>query len=405
MIQRPRLLPVYLLQAANFVSGLGNAIVVITIPWLILERTGSPAFAGIVVAVSALPALIVSPFSGWMVDHLGRRVVSIGSDILSAISVMSFPIVAATIGLTNSLILILALIGAIFDPAGYTARRTLLTDTARATGIDQDRLNGIHDGIFGIGWVAGPAIGAWLIVVVGAVNSFWVAAGLFAFAALCIFFLKIGDMGREAREVLREAGNLDGHGFVQGFVVLWNDKLLRTITFAVLIIAAVYLPTESVILPTYFEDLNKPAHLGFVISMLAAGATFGAFGYGWISKRISRKNLVRVILIGSALSVIPMSFLPPLPILSLAGFALGFFWGPFNPLITTLIQERVSPDQHGRVFGVQISVFYAAPPLGMILAGLSVERWGVAGTYAVLSAILSITAIGVLATKSLKREF
>ncbi|MDA2985390.1 MAG: hypothetical protein O2896_05910, partial [Actinomycetota bacterium] len=71
----------------------------------------------------------------------------------------------------------------------------------------------------------------------------------------------------------------------------------------------------------------------------------------------------------------------------------------------TLIQERVSPDQHGRVFGVQISVFYAAPPLGMIFAGLSVERWGVAGTYAVLSAILSITAIGVLATKSLKREF
>lgn len=405
MVKRPSYLPIYLLQAANFVSGLGNAIVVITIPWLILERTGSPAFAGIVVAVSALPALIVSPFSGWMVDHFGRRVVSIGSDVLSAISVMSFPIVAATIGLTNSLILILALIGAIFDPAGYTARRTLLTDTARATGIDQDRLNGIHEGIFGIGWVAGPAIGAWLIVVVGAVNSFWVAAGLFAFAALSIFFLKIGDMGREAREVLREAGNLDGHGFVQGFVVLWNDKLLRTITFAVLIIAAVYLPTESVILPTYFEDLNKPAHLGFVISMLAAGTTFGAFGYSWISKRISRKNLVRVILIGSALSVIPMSFLPPLPVLSFAGFALGFFWGPFNPLITTLIQERVSPDQHGRVFGVQISVFYAAPPLGMILAGLSVERWGVAGTYAVLSAILSITAIGVLATKSLKREF
>jgi hypothetical protein len=41
----------------------------------------------------------------------------------------------------------------------------------------------------------------------------------------------------------------------------------------------------------------------------------------------------------------------------------------------------------------------------MILAGLSVERWGVAGTYAVLSAILSITAIGVLATKSLRQNF
>jgi MFS family permease len=68
--------PVILLQISNFASALGNSIVVITIPWLILERTDSPAFAGVVAAVSAFPAILVSPIGGWMVDHLGRRAVS-----------------------------------------------------------------------------------------------------------------------------------------------------------------------------------------------------------------------------------------------------------------------------------------------------------------------------------------
>jgi MFS family permease len=45
----------------------------ITIPWLILEETGSPAFAGLVAAISALPGLLISPINGWLVDHVGRR--------------------------------------------------------------------------------------------------------------------------------------------------------------------------------------------------------------------------------------------------------------------------------------------------------------------------------------------
>jgi predicted MFS family arabinose efflux permease len=89
----------------------------------------------------------------------------------------------------------------------------------------------------------------------------------------------------------------------------------------------------------------------------------------------------------------------------MAGFFLGLFWGPFNPLISTLIQQRVLADQQGRVFGVQTAVFYAAPPLGMVATGLSVESFGVRTTYLVLAAILSVTAILALLTKSLRSNF
>jgi MFS family permease len=397
--------PVVLHQLSNFSSGLGNSIVMITIPWLILEETGSPAFAGLVAAISALPGLLISPIGGWLVDHIGRRTVSIGADLLSAVAVVAFPIVALTSELSGSTILIIAVIGAIFDPAGYTARKTLLADVAKASDIKLDRLNGIHEGFMGVAWVFGPAVGAGLISTVGAVNSFWVAGGLFIFAALAIAFLRVGNLGKDARDLAEEMGEKTNRSIRVGFQVLWNDKLLRTLTLSILIIAAVYLPTETVVLSTYFEDLGQPASLGIVISALAAGYAVGSFGYGWVSARLKRKNLVRTTFIGVAMSIVPMAFLPPLPILAVAGFFLGLFWGPFTPMVSTLIQQRVPADQQGRVFGVQTAVFYAAPPLGMVLAGLSVESFGVSTTYMILAAILLVTAILALLTKSLRSDF
>jgi len=394
---------VFLLEFSNLASGLANSIVMITIPWLILERTDSAAFAGVVLALTAVPGLIISPLGGWLVDHVGRRAISISADILSALSVIAFPVVAALSSLSNTAILLIALLGGVFDPAGYTARKTLLTDVSRESETDQDRLNGIHEGIFGVAWIAGPAAGAWLIATVGAINSFWVAAALFLLAALAIAFLKVKhyDIHNQSASDLSKTDR----SLRIGFVALWQDKLLRTITIAILIMAAVYLPTESVLLPTYFEGMENPKGLGIVISSLAAGSAIGAFGYGWISQRFSRKHITRFTLIGSAVSIVPMALLPPLPVLAISGFFLGLAWGPFSPLISTLIQQRVPSDQHGRVFGVQTAVFYAAPPMGMVISGLSVERFGVGATYATLALILSTTALLALLTKSLRSDF
>ena len=397
--------PAVLLQVSNFSSGLGNSIVMITIPWMILERTDSPAFAGLVAAISALPGILVSPIGGWMVDRIGRRRVSVGADLLSSLSVAAFPIVAATFGLSNPSILLIALLGATFDPAGYTARKTLLTDVAKASDADLDHLNGIHDGIMGVAWILGPAVGAGLIASVGAVNSFWVSAALFIIASLAISFLRVGDAAKESRETAEASGAETDSSMRVGIKTLWDDKVLRTLSVALLIIAAVYLPTEAVVLPTYFEDVDNPSGLGFVISALAAGSAVGSFGYGWISARMKRKTLIRLILLGSAVSIIPMAFLPPLSVLMLAGFLLGLSWGPYNPLISTLVQQRVPAHLQGRVFGVQTAVFYAAPPLGMVLAGLAVESYGIKATYIVLAGVLSVTSILVLLTRALRSNF
>lgn len=377
----------------------------ITIPWLVLEETGSSAFAGLVAAISALPGLLISPIGGWLVDHIGRRAISIGADLLSSISVMAFPIVALTVGLSNTTILLLAVIGGIFDPAGYTARKTLLADVAKASELELNRLNGIHEGFLGSGWTVGPAVGAILISTVGAVNSFWISAALFLIAAMAIIFLRVGNLGKEAQDLAEKVGETTDQSIRIGFQVLWSDKLLRTITISVLIIYAVYMPIETIVLPTYFQGLSNPAGLGFVISAVAAGSTLGSFSYGWISTRIPRRTLIRMTLIGTSVSVVPMAFLPPLSVMTIAGFLLGLSWGPFNPLLNSLTQQRVPADQQGRVFGVQAAVFYAAPPLGMVACGISVESFGISSTYQFLATVLVMTAIIALLTKSLRSAF
>ncbi len=391
-------LPVILLELANLTSGLGNAVVLVSVPWLALEITDSPGFTGIVAGACAFTALIMSPLAGWWVDHVGRRAVSIISDLLSAVAVAGIPLIALGGHLTPAWLLLLAAFGAAFDPAGYTARRTLLVNAAQASGMDQNRLNGIHEGIFAIGFTLGPLVAAVAIGAIGAAQSFWISFFLFAIAAGAILAMPV------PRSPVRtdSSGTVGWHGVTRGFVVLWRDAPLRLTFLGALVLAAIYLPSESVILPTYFESRNEPGGLGLVIAALAGGSTIGSFAYGWISARLPTPTLLRLMMVGTALSIIPMALLPPLPVLLTAGFFLGLFWGPLNPLMTTLVQKRVSPEEQGRVFGVQLSVWYAAPPLGMVLVGYSVETFGIAATYLALAALLSLTALAFLFSRSVR---
>lgn len=393
---------VILLEGANGASGIANAMVMIVIPWLVLQRTGSAASAGLVVAAASLPGIVVAPLVGAAIDRFGRRLVSIVSDILSALSVAAFPLVALVQDLSLPWILALAVLGATFDPAGYTARKSLLPDVAAASGYPLDRLNGLHEGIFGVGWAIGPALGAVLIGVVGPVQVFWVPAGLFVVAILAIVALRVGDAGQEARAASGEEGIGAWQGLLLGAKVLWNDKALRAVTVALMVLAAVYLPTESVVLPAYFEARDEPTSLGILVSVMSLGTIIGAFGYGWLASRFTRYQLVRAVLIGTAIAIVPLALLPPLPIMIAAGFLLGLAWGPFSPLMNTLVQRRVPADVQGRVYGVQTSLFYAAPPVAFLLTGLSVEAFGVQATYLALAVTLVVTSIGVLFVRSIR---
>jgi MFS family permease len=382
--------PVVLLETANLTSGVANASVLILLPWLVLQITGSPFSAGLVAAISSVLGGIASPIAGILIDRIGRRAVSIGSDILSAVSVGAIPFVALLTDLSFTWILVLAALGAAFDPSGYTARKTLITDAATASRMNIAKLNGIHEGLFAVGWTVGPVLAAGLIATVGAITAFWAPFVLFIIASIAVTFMRVADAGQES---------LHGMGpesfwasTVRGMRVLWADRPLRAITIAIMVIAAVYLPTESIILPVFFEAKDLPQGLGLVIAAMAGGTMVGAFGFGWLSNRMTRYTLGRLVLAGTMVSMVPLALLPPLPIMIAAGFLLGLSWGPMQPLLNTIVQRRVAPDAQGRVFGVQMAAFYAGPPVAMLIVGAAVGAIGLQVTYLILAGLVVLTA-------------
>lgn len=68
-------------------SALGNSIAGIVWPWIVLERTGDPAAAGLVAAAVAVPSVIFASLGGYLIDTVGRKPMSVISDIISGASV------------------------------------------------------------------------------------------------------------------------------------------------------------------------------------------------------------------------------------------------------------------------------------------------------------------------------
>jgi len=385
-----RLAPVLFLQASNFLSSLANSMVLLLIPWLVLTNRDSPAEAGLVIAVAATPAVAVTILAGALADRIGARRVSIGSDALSAISVLLFPVVLLS-GSSNLLVFIaLATLGATFDPAGFTARKTLIPNVASKAQMSVPGLNSIHEAVFGSAFVLGPAATGLLIANFGLIPPFFVATAMFVLAALLMVLLPVTSTVMTPTQ--RELGIW--HDLKDGVRALWQDKLLSWMTLSIIVLAGVYLPVEGVLLPTYFEGQDLPQVFGLILTALGAGATVGALLFASIYKVLSARTIFTLCLLASGAIVFAMSSLPQAGLFIALGGLLGLAWGPMQPLLNTLVQTRIRPGLQGRVFGIQVAFFSIAPPLGYLVAGVATEGFGVGQVFVFIA--VTLLAVGAL---------
>src|SRR5689334_14251225 len=122
--------PFVLLQVGNLLSGVGNGVAMVVLPWLVLELTGSASAAGVVAAATLVPVLLSSLVVGTVVDMVGRRRVALLADTLSGVSTAGIPLCALLGVLDATTLVLLAIVGAVLDPAGYTARKAMLPGAA-----------------------------------------------------------------------------------------------------------------------------------------------------------------------------------------------------------------------------------------------------------------------------------
>jgi H+ antiporter protein len=399
--------PMYTILFAALMAGAGNGITIVAFPWLVLQRNGSALDASIVAMAGTIPLLVATLIAGAAVDYLGRKRVSMISDALSALSVAAVPVLALTFGVhvVNVAVLAgLAALGALFDPAGMTARETMLPEAAQRAGWTLDHANSVYEAVFNLSYIVGPGVGGLMIATLGGVNTMWVTAAAFVLSILAISTLRLEGAGTPNRNALP-----DGvwAGVVEGLRFVWNNKVLRTLAIVDLAATGLYMPMESVLFPKYFTDRNEPAQLGWVLMALSVGGLIGALGYAVLSKYSRRRTimLTAVLTLGVAMTII--AFLPPLPLILVLCAIVGFVYGPIAPIYNYVMQTRAPQHLRGRVVGVMGSLAYAAGPLGLVLAGPLADAAGLHATFLALALpmlLLGVVAVFLPALRDLDRD-
>ena len=388
--------PLFLVLFAALMAGAGNGITIVAFPWLVLQRNGSALDASIVAMAGTLPLLAATLIAGAAVDYLGRRRVAMISDVLSALSVAAVPLLAVAFGvgvINVGLLAGLAALGAFFDPAGMTARETMLPEAATRAGWTLDHANSVYEAVFNLSYIVGPGVGGLMIGTLGGINTMWVTASAFGLSIIATAMLRLEGAGKPDRAALP-----DGvwAGIVEGLRFVWNNKVLRTLAFVDLAATGLYMPMESVLFPKYFTDRSQPAQLGWVLMALSVGGLIGALGYALLSKYSSKRvvMLTAVLTLGVAMTII--AFLPPLPLILVLCGVVGLVYGPIAPIYNYVMQTRAPQHLRGRVVGVMGSLAYAAGPLGLILAGPLADAAGLHATFLALSLPMLVLGLGAV---------
>jgi MFS family permease len=386
-----RLVPYLALETATVLSGTANGITMVAFPWLVLDVTGDATATGTISAVTVLPLLAAMLFSGTVVDIAGRQRISVASDVFSMLSVALVPVLAASVGFDFGLLLLVAALGAVFDPAGVTAREAMLPEAAATAGVPLERANGIHEAAYGLAFLLDPGIGGLLIAAVGVTSTFWATAAAFALSALVVLVVQIPGAGRPPSHA-RPRGLWTSTR--EGFAFLWRDRVLRAVALLSAVLVALWLPVDGVVLPYHYNAQDEPGQLGWLVTAMSGGGAVGALLYTAGATRVRRRTAFIVALLGTSIPLLGMALLPPYPAMLAFGFATGLFFGPINPITSIAMQERTPPALRGRVVGA-IGAAYAAGPLGYLVAGPLVEGLGVQTTLLVLGAALAVAcAVG-----------
>ena len=391
--------PVFLILFATLMATAGTGISIIAFPWLALQHRDSAKEASIVAAAMTVPLVFSTLVAGTAVDFFGRRRVSLVSDSLSCTAVAAVPLTGLLFGraaINLADLAVLAFLAAAFDPAGTTARQSMLPEAAARAGWSLDRTNSVYEAILNLAYILGPGIGGLMIAAVGGINTMWITAGCFGLSFLAIGALRLEGTGKP-QHATRPDGLMSGlvSGMAEGLRFVWNMRVLRTLGLIDLTVTALYLPMESVLFPKYFSDHHQPAQLGWVLMALGAGGVVGALGYAVVSNRTRRRTALLVATLTFGAAAAGIAFLPPLPVILVLCAVTGLVYGPIQPIYNYVMQTRAPQHLRGRVVGVMTGLMYAAGPLGLLVAGPLTDAAGLKVTFLALA--IPILVVGVVA--------
>lgn len=383
--------------AANSISTIGSSLTLIGVPWFVLETTGSAGRAGVVAFCATLPIVVSALIGGPVIDRIGRRRVSVASDLVCGTAVAAIPLLHYADALEFWILCALMAVSGLLHTPGNTARFVLVPDLADHAGTTLARAASLFDAVARGSRMVGAALAGVLIALVGAETVLLLDGATFVTSALLV---ATGVRGIRAAEPRKDVAPVSMRAYRtelrEGYVYLLRNRLLLATVVMVLFMNGTDQGWNAVLLPVHAsEELGGARDIGLLTALFGAGGLTGALLYGAVGHRFSRWTVftVCVVLCGApryAVAALTGTTLPLAVTMALSGVA----GGVLNPILTTVAYRSVPEELRSRVSGVITAGCELAMPVGGLAAGLLVESAGARG------ALLAMGGVYLLATLS-----
>ena len=362
-------------MASSWTSNVGDGIALAAGPLLVASKTDHEFLVALAALLQWAPPLLFGVWAGALTDRLDRRLIIITVDLLRALVLALLAAAVAFDVAPISLVLVaMFLLGTAEVFADNTASTLLPMLVARDDlAIANARL---QTGFVTINQLAAPPIGA-LLFTVGQFIPFAAQALVGVLAVVLIARLQLPEHGRDPDETRPV-----WHDIIEGFRWTWHHAAVRTLVLTILIFNVTFGAAWSVLVLYATEHLGLGSvGFGLVTTVTAAGGLVGTLSYGWLTRRISLGNIMRIGLIIETLTHLALASASSpyvaMPVFFMFG-AHAFVWGTTS---ITIRQRAVPTALQGRVGSVNLVGVFGGLVVGAGIGGVLAQRWGVTAPF------------------------
>jgi MFS transporter, DHA1 family, tetracycline resistance protein len=379
--------PLLFLFLTVFVDMVGYGIVVPLLPFYVQQYAPGAVQLGLIGSLYAAAQFFGGPFMGGLSDRAGRRPV-----LLICLSGTSLAYLL--LGLADTILVLVFAVtlaggasGTLATAQAYIADSTGPTERARGLGL--------IGAAFGLGLIAGPAIGGLLSLF--SLGAPAIAASALALANATFGFFKLPEslpiIRRTSTSILRlnpisQLGEVLG---MKGIRTLLLTVFLLNLSFAGLLIN---FPLFSNVRFGWSATANA---FFFAFVGLCAVLTQGVL-LRRLQPRLGDKKLL---LGGLALMALNLALIALVPLgwmLYPVVGVLAIGTGLAIPALTALISRRASDREQGKIMGGQQAILSLTLILGPILSGLAFDHLGVPSPYWIGSLLTTLALLAAATT-------
>jgi predicted MFS family arabinose efflux permease len=364
------------LLASSWTTNLGDGVAVAAGPLLVASLTDDAFLVSFAALLRWAPPLVVGLYAGVLSDRLDRRQIVIVADGIRAVvlAVLVVTMVTASVSAVGALLAL-----------GLLATAEVFADNTSATLapmlVNRDDLaianSRLQTGFIALNQLAGPPIGAALFAA-GRAWPFVTEAVLVAAGVMLVSRVVLPRHRANAPEVVTSVRR----DITEGLRWTLHHPAVRTLSLTILIFNITFGAAWSVLVLYANQRLGLGAvGFGLLSTVSAVGGLLGTALYGWITRRVSLGNVMRIGLIIETLTHLALAITTSAWLASLIFFVFGahaFIWGTTS---ITVRQRAVPTQLQGRVNSVNTICVFGGLVAGSAIGGTLATHYGVTAPF------------------------